>query len=311
MAAEHHSTTKKKHHHHHPVNEKNLLVATLLNLVITMVQVAGSILSGSIALLSDALHNLSDTFATFIAYMANRIGKRDANPKKTFGYKRIEILSALLNAVILIVMSVFLILEAYKRLHDEREINSMIMIVVAMIGLLANIFSASILKKDAHKSINVKAAYVHLVGDALTSLLVVLGGVLIRFLEFYWVDPLITVMISIYIVREAFVILKEAVNILMQSSPDHLDIQLIRKKVEALPEVKNMHHIHTWTLTDHQVHLEAHVELSKDLKLSQVDNIRQDLDSLLFSEFNIQHITLQFEFNPGHPANTISSETKS
>ncbi len=311
MAPEHHSTTKKRHHHHHPVNEKNLLVATLLNLVITLVQIAGSILSGSIALLSDALHNLSDTFATFIAYMANRIGKRDANPKKTFGYKRIEILAALLNAVILIVMSVFLILEAYKRLYDEREVNSIIMIVVAMIGLLANIFAASILKKDAHKSINVKAAYVHLLGDALTSLLVVIGGVLIRFLEIYWIDPLITVLISLYIVREAFVILKEAVNILMQSAPEHLDIQMIRKKVEALPEVKNMHHIHTWMLTDHQVHLEAHVELNKDLKLSQVDNIRQDLDSLLYGEFNIQHITLQFEFRPGHPASTIFSEKKS
>ena len=311
MAPEHHSTTKKRHHPHHPVNEKNLLVATLLNLVITLVQIAGSILSGSIALLSDALHNLSDTFATFIAYMANRIGKRDANPKKTFGYKRIEILAALLNAVILIVMSVFLILEAYKRLYDEREVNSIIMIVVAMIGLLANIFAASILKKDAHKSINVKAAYVHLLGDALTSLLVVIGGVLIRFLEIYWIDPLITVLISLYIVREAFVILKEAVNILMQSAPEHLDIQMIRKKVEALPEVKNMHHIHTWMLTDHQVHLEAHVELNKDLKLSQVDNIRQDLDSLLYGEFNIQHITLQFEFNPGHPASTIFSENKS
>ena len=311
MAPEHHSTTKKRHHHHHPVNEKNLLVATLLNLVITLVQIAGSILSGSIALLSDALHNLSDTFATFIAFMANRIGKRDANPKKTFGYKRIEILSALLNAVILIVMSVFLILEAYKRLYDEREVNSIIMIVVAMIGLLANIFAASILKKDAHKSINVKAAYVHLLGDALTSLLVVIGGVLIRFLEIYWIDPLITVLISLYIVREAFVILKEAVNILMQSAPEHLDIQMIRKKVEALPEVKNMHHIHTWMLTDHQVHLEAHVELNKDLKLSQVDNIRQDLDSLLYGEFNIQHITLQFEFKPGHPASTIFSENKS
>ncbi len=218
MAPEHHSTTKKRHHHHHPVNEKNLLVATLLNLVITLVQIAGSMLSGSIALLSDALHNLSDTFATFIAFMANRIGKRDANPKKTFGYKRIEILSALLNAVILIVMSVFLILEAYKRLYDEREVNSIIMIVVAMIGLLANIFAASILKKDAHKSINVKAAYVHLLGDALTSLLVVIGGVLIRFLEIYWIDPLITVLISLYIVREAFVILKEAVNILMNGT---------------------------------------------------------------------------------------------
>ncbi|MDX2429612.1 MAG: cation diffusion facilitator family transporter [Bacteroides sp.] len=308
MGTEQKSHKKRSHHHHHPVNEKNLLVATLLNLVITIVQVAGSILSGSIALLSDALHNLSDTFATFIAYMANRIGKRDANPKKTFGYKRIEILSALLNAVILIVMSVFLVLEAYKRLYEPREVNSMIMIVVAMIGLLANLFAASILKKDAHKSINVKAAYMHLVGDALTSLLVVIGGVLIRFLGIHWIDSLLTIVISLYIVREGFIILKEALNILMQSAPDHLDIQEIKKGVEALPEINNMHHIHTWMLTDQQIHLEAHIELDKDLKLSEVDKIRQKLNSFLHGEFNIQHITLQFEFDSGHPPQVISQE---
>ena len=133
----------RSRHHHHPVNEKNLLVATLLNLVITVVEIAGGLLSGSLALLSDALHNLSDTFATFIAYMATLIGKREANQKKTFGYKRMEILAALLNAVILIVMSVFLLKEAYERWNDPRPINSMIMLVVAMIGLLANVYAAA------------------------------------------------------------------------------------------------------------------------------------------------------------------------
>lgn len=299
---------KKKHSHHHPVNDKNLLVATLLNLVITLVQIAGSILSGSIALLSDALHNLSDTFATFIAYMATLISKQEANPKHTFGYKRVEILSALLNAVILIVMSVFLIMEGYKRLYDEREINSMIMIVVAMIGLLANILAASILKKDANKSINVKAAYIHLVGDALTSLLVVIGGILIHFWEIYWIDPLITFLISLYIIREAFVILKEAVGILMQSAPDHLDLEVIRKRVETISGVSNMHHIHTWMLTDQRIHLEAHVELSRDLKLSQVDKIRQELDRMLKNEFHINHLTFQFEYNPGHTSRSIEQE---
>lgn len=307
MEQEQHSI-KKRHRHHHPVNEKNLLVATFLNLIITLVEIAGSILSGSIALLSDALHNLSDTFATFIAYMATRISKRDANPKLTFGYKRVEILSALLNAVILIVMSIFLLREAYERLYDEREVNSLIMIVVAMIALLANIFSASILKKDAHKSINVRAAYIHLVGDALTSFLVVVGGVIIRFWQIHWIDPLITGLISLYIVREAFVILKEAVSILMQSSPDHLDLEIIRKRVEAHQDVNNIHHIHVWMLTDHQVHLEAHVEFSDDLKLSQVDLIRQELDRILKTEFKIHHITLQFEFNPGHAAHSIQEK---
>ncbi len=307
MAGEQNSTKKHKHHHH-PVNEKNLLVATLLNLVITLVQIAGGLLSGSIALLSDALHNLSDTFATFIAYLANRIGKRGANPKKTFGYKRIEILAALLNAVILIVMSVFLILEAYKRLNDVREINSMIMILVAMIGLLSNLFAAAILRADSKKSINVKAAYVHLIGDALTSLMVLAGGVLIRFFDLYWIDPVITFLISIYIVREAFVILKEAVNILMQSAPENLDIREIRNRVESHPEVNNMHHLHAWMLNDQQIHLEAHIVLDKDLYISQIDGVRGDIEALLNKEFSIRHITLQFEYNPGHKARTISQE---
>ena len=208
-------------------------------------------------------------------------------------------------------MSVFLIREAYERLNDEREINSMVMIVVAMIGLLANVYAATILKKDAHRSINVRAAYIHLVGDALTSFLVVVGGVLIRFYQIYWIDPLITVLISIYIVREAFVILKEAVSILMQSTPDQLDLEMIRKRVEALPQVNNIHHIHAWMLTDQQVHLEAHVELAKDLKLSQVDLIRQELQAVLKGEFKIHHITLQFEFNPGHAAKAIHQEEES
>jgi len=303
-----HNNSKKRRTHHHPVNEKNLLGATLLNLVITLVEIAGGMLSGSISLLSDALHNLSDTFATFIAFLATRIGRRGANPKLTFGYKRVEILTALLNAVILIVMSIFLIMEAYKRLYEQREINSMIMIVVAMIGLMSNVFAAAILRKDSHKSINVKAAYVHLVGDALTSLLVVVGGIIIRFWQIYWVDPLITFLISIYVVREAFIILKEALNILMQSTPENLDIEMIRKRVESISEVSNIHHIHTWMLTDQQIHLEAHVELSKDLKISQVDKIRKELDSLLNDEFNINHITLQFEYTPGHKASPIQEK---
>ncbi len=304
--------TERKHSHrkshHQPVNERNLLAATMLNLVITVVEIAGSILSGSIALLSDALHNLSDTFATFIAYMATLIGRRDANPKKTFGYKRIEILAALFNAVILVVMSVFLIKEAYERLNDPRPVNSMIMIVVAMIGLLANLYAVVILKKDVHKSINVRAAYVHLIGDALSSVMVLVGGILIQFWEIYWVDPIITVLISVYIIREGFVILKESVNILMQSTPDHLDLEKVRKRVEEDPEINNIHHLHAWMLTDHNVHLEAHIELANDVKISQIKGTQQKIENILKNEFQVGHVTLQFEFDPGHMPHLIHSE---
>jgi len=294
------SHTRKHRNHHHPVNEKNLLVATLMNVLITVVEFAGGILSGSLALFSDALHNLSDTFATLIAYLATLIGKRGANQRKTFGYKRMEILAALLNAVILIVMSFFLIREAYERWNDPRPINSMIMIVVAMIGLLANVFAVIILKKDASKSLNVKAAYVHLIGDSLSSVVVIIGGILIQIFEIFWIDPLITVLISIYIIREAFVILKESANILMQSAPDHLDLEKVKRKVELVPQVYNIHHIHAWMLTDHEIHLEAHVELEKDLKLSEVKKKQSEIEQILHRDFRISHVTLQFEFDTNH-----------
>jgi cobalt-zinc-cadmium efflux system protein len=290
------------------VNEKNLLIATLLNFVITIVEVAGGLISGSLALMSDALHNLSDTFATFIAYLATLIGRRDANAKKTFGYKRLEILAALFNAVILIVMSVFLLKEAYERWNDPRPINSMVMLVVAMIGLLANLYAVIILKKDAHKSLNVKAAYVHLIGDSLSSVVVIIGGVLIQIFQIYWIDPVITVLISLYIIREALVILKESVNILMQSAPDHLDLEHVKREVEKVSRVSNIHHIHAWMLTDNELHLEAHVELKSDLKLSEVSVTHEEIEQILKSNFGVQHVTLQFEYDTNHARHLIHQE---
>lgn len=240
--------------------------------------------------------------------MATVIGKREANQKKTFGYKRVEILAALLNAVILIVMSAFLLREAWLRWNDPQSINSMIMLVVAMIGLLANVYAMIILKKDAHKSINVKAAYVHLIGDSLSSVVVIIGGVLIQIFKIYWIDPLITLLISLYIIRSGFLILKQAVNILMQSAPDHLDLPKIKRMVEQMPDVANIHHLHAWMLTDSQIHMEAHIELNKDLKLSQVKGTHQEIERFLLADFNVSHVTLQFEIDAAHPKNLIHKE---
>ncbi len=308
MVQSRHNHTHRGHHHQR-VNIKNLLAATLLNLVITVVEFAGGILSGSLALLSDALHNLSDTFATFIAYLATLIGRRDANTKRTFGYKRLEILAALFNAVILIVTSIFLVREAYLRWNDPRPINSMIMLVVAMIGLLANLFAVIILKKDSSKSINVKAAYVHLIGDSLSSVVVIIGGILIQFFHILWIDPLITVLVSVYIIREGFVILRESVNILMQSTPDQLDLSKVKNRVEQVEQVHNIHHIHAWMLTDNEIHLEAHVELESDLKLSKVKEVQVEIEQMLIHHFNVSHVTLQFEYATNHSPHIIHKET--
>lgn len=308
MTEKRHSRTRKSSIHNHPVNEKNLLVATLLNFVITIAELAGGILSNSLALLSDALHNLGDTFATFIAYLATLIGRKEANPRKTFGYKRIEILAALLNAVILIVISIYLLKEAYLRWKDPEPINSMIMLVVGMIGLMANVLAIMILRKDSVKSINVRAAYVHLIGDSLSSVVVIVGGLLIQLFEIYWIDPLITLLICIYIIRAAFIILKESVNILMQSTPSDLSLSGVKQAVEQFPEVSNIHHLHAWNMTEHQVHLEAHVELNTDLKLSELKQIQQKIEKLLQTDFHVHHVTLQFEFGLDHSPLLIHKE---
>ncbi len=305
------SKHKHKHRHTHPVNEKNLLAATLLNTVIASVEVAGGILSGSLALYSDALHNLSDAFATFIAYMATLIGRKKANQKLTFGYKRIEILAALTNAVILIVVSIFLLKEAWERWNHPEPIDSRIMLVVAMIGLLANVYALLILRKDAGKSINVKAAYVHLMGDSLSSVVVIIGGVLIALFDIYWIDPLITLFISLYIIRSGYLILRDSVHILMQSAPGHLDLDAIKAQVELIPEVLNIHHMHAWMLTDSEIHLEAHVELNSDLALSQVTTLQKDIEQLLKKSHRVRHVTLQFEFQADHASSLINTTSDS
>ena len=179
--------SKKTQHHSHgyhvDLKEKNLLFATALNLLITVVEIIGGLISNSLALLSDALHNLGDTFAVLLAYIANRIGKKDATEKKTFGFKRIEILAALLNAVVLIVIIVFLFIEAYHRFTSPEPIKGLIMFIVATIGLIANLMAVLLLKNDSQSNINIRAAYLHLIGDTISSVAVIIGSILIYFFE--------------------------------------------------------------------------------------------------------------------------------
>lgn len=285
------------HTHQHNLKGKNLLIATALNFVITIVEIIGGLVSNSLALLSDAIHNLGDTIAVALAYIANLISNKGANEKKTFGYKRVEILTALLNAVVLIVITIFLFIEAYKRIQNPEPIKGLIMFVVATVGLAANLVAVLILKKDSHHNLNVRAAYLHLLGDTISSVAVIAGSALIYFFNYYWIDPIITVLIGIYIIKEAFVVLKEAVDILMQGTPSSINLQEIVTEMENHGEIDNVHHVHSWKLDDTQIHFECHVDLHKDISLSMVDKIRSELEELLQNKFGISHVTIQFEYN--------------
>jgi len=298
------------HNHLHAdktVNNSNLLIATGLNLLITVAEMVGGLLSNSLSLLSDALHNLSDTAATFIAWVATRISKKEITARKTYGYKRVEILAALLNATVLIVLCFYLFREAWFRWKKPEEIDSGIMLAVAMIGLLANVYAAILLHKDSSKNLNIRAAYLHLVSDSLSSVAVIIGGVLIQIYKLYWIDPVITVLIGLFILWQAFGVLKQAVNILMQSAPENISLSRIKSKVEALEDVANIHHVHLWNLTDNEIHMEAHIVLEKDMKISELKPVQSEIETLLEERFHIHHLTLQFEFDPDHERNLIKT----
>jgi cobalt-zinc-cadmium efflux system protein len=285
------------HHDHNPeIKGSRLLIATVLNLVISVAEIVGGILSNSLSLISDALHNVTDGLAIFIAWIANRISKRPSNLKRTFGYKRIEILAAMLNAGVLFFVSIWLFYEAVLRILHPEPVKGGLMLIIAAIGLFANFIAMILLRKDSGKNINVRAAYLHLLGDTLTSIAVILGGVLIYFFSIYWIDPVITIIIGLYILKETWHILKETNDILMQGVPEGMDLELIRHDLEQLPEIANIHHVHLWNLDDHSVHFECHVELKKDFRLSETTKIQLDIESLLNEKYSIGHVTIQFEY---------------
>ena len=286
------------HEHHNlpkSVRGNRLLAVTILNLIIFFAEIAGGLISNSLSLITDALHNLSDGLAIFIAWVANKIGKRPSNLKRTFGYKRIEILAAFFNALVLIAISLYLFYEAVLRIISPEPVKGLIMLIVAMIGLLANLAAVLLLSGDAKKNINIKAAYLHLFGDTLSSVAVIIGGIFIYFFDLFWLDPIITILIGIYIIKETWTILKQTIDILMQSSPAGLDLEQIRHDLEQISEIENIHHVHIWNLDDQSVHFECHVDLAENYRVSETDNIYYEIEKVLREKHHIGHLTIQFE----------------
>lgn len=293
-------------YNHKGPSKRNLFISILLNAGITLAEFIGGVLSNSLALISDAVHNLSDTLAIIISYIAMLAGNKKSNLKKTFGYKRIEILVALFNAVVLVVISLYLFYEAYKRFLNPEPIGTKLMFIVATIGLAGNLISVLLLHKDSSHNLNVKAAYLHLLGDTLSSVGVIIGSVLIYFYNITWVDPLLTVIIGIIIIRGTWGIIKETTEILMQASPGNLDIPEVKKQLENHPEIKNVHHIHSWRLSDNIIHFQCHAELINNLNIEQADQVRIELEKILEKDFGIDHITIQIESDSCPEKSTIN-----
>jgi len=283
-------------HHHHEVSGTKLFLTIVLNIIITVAQIIGGVISGSLALLSDAMHNFSDVLALLIAWGANKLSLKPANEDKTFGFKRAEIIAALFNASLLLAIAIFLIYEAvHKFLHPE-PISSNWVIWLGVLSIVLNSVSVFLIKDDSHDNMNVKAAYLHLMTDVATSVAVVIGGLIMKYLHIYWVDSVITILIAFYLIYASYDIIKESVAILMQFAPE-INLEELAKSVAEIKEIENIHHIHIWRLNDHDIFLEAHIDFSNNLKLETVTKKLEKIEELLKSKFNISHITLQPEFN--------------
>ena len=285
-------------HHHHGINSTTgrLFITMALNFIITIIQIAGGIFSNSLALISDALHNFSDGISIIISYFAIRLKRRDNSHRHTFGLKRAEILAAVINASVLIVIYIFLLYEAVTRFLKPANVEPVSMSIVAAVGLLANIIGTLLLKRDSKESINIRSSYMHLLSDSVSSVAVILGAAAIWMWQINWIDPLLTLLIGIYIVKESYSILGEAVHVLMEGTPPHIDVEKIQKAVEELNGVDNIHHVHVWMVGENDIHLEAHVNIM-DMKISESNEIRSKIETMMNEKFGIQHVTLQFECN--------------
>ena len=284
------------HHHHHNKSDSDtsLLVAVAINIVLTLAQVIGGIISGSLSLIADALHNLSDATALGIAIFARAISRKPADEFKTFGYQRAEIVAALINLTLLITISFYLIYEAVWRIFESKIIIGWIIVLVAGIALIVDIVTALITYKRSKNSINMKAAFLHNLSDALASIGVIFAGTLILLYGWHWVDTLVTFLISGFILLQGLILLPKTIHLLMEGTPEGLSTEEIKIAIEKIKDVQDVHHIHIWNLDEHRIALEDHVVVTSD-DFKEVELIKYRLKELLKNKFNISHSTLEFE----------------
>lgn len=281
------TTTDRQRQH-----EKYLWIAFSLTTTFIVVEVVGSILSHSLALLSDAAHLFTDGSAQIISIIAIRLARREADTKRTFGYYRFEILAAMLNACILTLVAVFIFYKAYERFFETPEIHTTGMLLIAIAGLIINIISVTLLRPGSKESLNVKSAYIDAQADMIGSIGVIITAVLIEFTHWIFLDSIMALLIALWILPRTWSLLKESINILLEGVPDGIDLKDIHAKLSTLPGVQDVHDIHVWALTNGKISLTAHLVVDKT---HNNPHLLQTSAQLLEQQFAITHSTLQIE----------------
>ena len=274
--------------------KRGLLVALSITVLMMAAEIIGGLLSNSLALLSDAGHMFTDNLALLLSFFALKFASMPATDRKTFGFYRLEILAAFVNGTVLVFMSFYIMYEAYLRILHPQPVGGRLMLVVALIGLVANVIGAFILNKHSSTSLNIRGAYLHILGDALSSVGVVIGGVIILNTGWYLIDPLLSILISFVIIYSAWALVKESVNILLESVPSHIDIDELAAELQKIEGVREAYHIHVWTITSGVHAMSAHVVIDDQL-VSRNREMLDRISSVAADKFKVMHSTIQIE----------------
>ncbi len=284
------------HTHEHDLQSgsQGLLIALIITIIIMLAEVVGGFLSNSLALLGDAGHMFTDVFSLGLSLFAINMAKKPPNSTRTFGYHRMEVMAALTNGLLLILISLAIFYEAYKRFASPPEISGSLMLIIASIGLIGNIASIYVLKDTHTKNINIRSAFLHILGDTLSSLGVIIGGILIITEKWYFVDPIISILIGIIIIRGAIGIIFESSSILLEYVPGNIDPNTVNKALLSIKGVKNVHDLHIWSITSGLYAMSSHVMID-DTMISEGALLIQQVEAIMKQQFNITHTTIQLE----------------
>ncbi|MCL4743244.1 MAG: cation diffusion facilitator family transporter [Phycisphaerales bacterium] len=272
---------------------RRLGIAVAINLLLTAAQIIGGVLAGSLSLVADALHNFSDAAGLLLALIARRISKRPADEDRTFGYGRASVVGGLINLTSIIVIAGYLLIEAITRAFERPEVDGWIVVIVAGIALAVDVATAVLTYAMSKSSINIKAAFLHNLADALASVVVIITGTLIILFDWYWTDLVATIGISIYIVWMSVPPLKRCIRILMQSTPEDVDVRAVADAIASCEGVEGVFHLHVWMIDEHTRSVEVRVNVD-DRRISELAPLRLQIEELLAESFDAAHTTIEF-----------------
>lgn len=284
------------HQHSHNGNKKTLVISLIIITTYMIVEVIGGLLTNSLALLADAGHMLSDSISLLVALLAFILSEKAANGKKTYGYKRFEVLAAVVNGIALIGVALYIFYEAVDRFQNPPEIASQGMLIIAFIGLLVNLLVARIMMRgsDVRENINMRGAYLHVMSDMLGSVGAIIAALLIMFFHFGWADPLASVIVAILVLRSGYKVSRSSIHILMEGTPDNVSIEKITEEIQTTDGVESIHDLHIWTITSNLNALSCHIVVAENKTILEGEQLLRQIEHKL-SHQNIQHSTLQLE----------------